>query len=130
MNEDKLYGAILGDTIASPYEFRNPIKTKDFEFYNDKVHYTDDTLMTLATADALQFGYPYGLAYKWWGNRYYGDYYGKAFNEWIKREDQSSNFSYGNGAAMRVSPIGYKFDSLDKVITEATKSAIPSHNHH
>lgn len=127
MTNYKCYGAILGDLVGAPYEMA-PIKTKTFDFMNKANHITDDTIMTLATASKLLNDSDYTLEYKWWGNKYYGDYYGKNFKEWIKREDWTSNDSFGNGAAMRVSPIGYKCKTLDEVRHEAWLSCRSSHD--
>jgi len=126
MNQYKCYGAILGDIVGSIYEL-NPIKSRDFEFFDEKSHWTDDTIMTLASCSKLLNDSSYALEYKWWGNKYYGDYYGKNFKEWIKREDFTSNDSYGNGSAMRVSPIGY-VKSWPYTAVEAYESAKCSHD--
>lgn len=129
MNRHKLYGAILGDLVGAPYELK-PVKSKTFDFNNPNNHYTDDTLMTLATATALLDHTDFTIQYKWWGGRYYGDYYGKIFKEWIKRQDYTANFSYGNGSAMRVAPVGYVGRNLDEVVKFAIQSSISSHTHH
>lgn len=129
-NKYKGYGALIGDIVGSIYEM-NPIKgVKDFQYYDEKSHYTDDTIMTLATMSKLIHDSNYSLEYKWAGNKYYGDYYGKEFKKWLKAENVYSNFSYGNGAAMRISPIGYAFNNINDVYSEAIKSAMSSHNHH
>lgn len=128
-NKHKGYGAILGDLVGSSYEFKNPIKSREFDFYSPENHFTDDTIMTIATMDAILHDIPYTIAYKYWGNKYSGDYYGKNFKEWLKKESFEANDSFGNGAAMRVSPIGYvhRVDS-HTIIEQASKSIISSHN--
>lgn len=125
-NVHKGYGAILGDMVGVPYEMK-PIYTKDFNFFNKDNHWSDDTIMTIATMSKYLNNSNFTLEYKWWGNKYYGDYYGKMFKEWLKREDWTSNESYGNGAAMRVSPIGYANKDRDKMVTDAISSAMSSH---
>lgn len=126
INKHKGYGAILGDMVGVPYE-RAPIYTKDFDFFNPDNHWSDDTVMTIATMSKLLNDSTYTLEYKWWGNKYYGDYYGANFKEWLKREDWTSNDSFGNGAAMRISPVGYAYRTF-QCAYEASLSAQSSHN--
>jgi len=126
-NKHKGYGAILGDIIGSPYEM-NPIYTKNFKFFNKDEHFTDDTIMTIATMSKLLNNSNYTVEYKYWGMKHFGDYYGKLFKEWLHRPDFTSNDSFGNGAAMRVSPIGYAIYDVGYAQDEATLSAKSSHD--
>lgn len=128
MESYKGYGAILGDMIASPYEFKNRIRSREFEFFNPECHFTDDTIMTIATMDAILNNKSYGVAYKEWGNRYFGDYYGAMFKDWLQKPGFEPNDSWGNGTAMRSSPIGYVYTNFDECQREAVKSAECSHS--
>ena len=102
----KLYGAILGDLSGQPHEF--PAKGGPIEnvvLHNPNGHFTDDTLMTLATANFLLGKHEtIEEAYKDMGKRYVGDYYGKGFKEWIYTPMGTIGKSWGNGCIMRISP--------------------------
>lgn len=105
----KLYGAILGDLAGQPHEF--PAKggqRNNILIHNPNSHFTDDTIMTLATAKCLiDENYNFGEMYKIIGNIYKGDYYGKMFKEWLTTPPNTTLDSFGNGCLMRVSPIMY-----------------------
>jgi ADP-ribosylglycohydrolase len=104
----KLYGAILGDLAGQPYEF--PIMQGPYtnvKIHNPESHFTDDTLMTLATARAMLDDISFEQAYKEMGKMYQGDYYGKGFKEWIESPDGTIGNSYANGCLMRISPLMY-----------------------
>ncbi len=133
-----MIGAIFGDIVGSVYEFDN-IKTKEFELFTDKCGFTDDTVMTVAVADALmQFEritdleafkegliktmHRYGKAYPYVG---YGGYFGL----WLMTEETEPYGSYGNGSAMRVSPVAWYASSLDEALALAKASAEITHNH-
>jgi ADP-ribosylglycohydrolase len=123
-----MIGAILGDIIGSVYEF-DPIKTKEFKLFNRECRITDDTVMTIATADALLNKYPFEKAYMEWGNRYPDAGYGGFFWRWLNTENPKPYNSYGNGSAMRVSPVGWLGTSLYAVNMLAKQSARVTHNH-
>jgi len=123
-----MIGAIAGDIIGSVYE-AHPIKTEDFPLFSPGCRFTDDTVMTVATADAILTGKGYAAAYKEWGRLYPHAGYGGMFRQWLRSDDSKPYNSFGNGSAMRVSPVGFAFDSLDKVLEEAKKSAEVTHNH-
>ena len=139
---DICYGACLGDYVGSRFEFRN-IKSKDFELFHEDCQYTDDTIMTIAIKEAcekIKFeGYEiYEQAEKYfvdsmkkWGNAfpYVKGGYGQAFWSWLKDRNPKPYNSWGNGAAMRVSPVGWIFDTAEEVEKYAEWSAKPSHNH-
>lgn len=122
-----MYGAILGDIIGSATEFR-PIKTKQFELFRPNCQFTDDTVMTIATADALLNDRPFSIAYHEWGNRYPDMGCGPMFRDWMSQKDPKPYGSYGNGSAMRVSPIGWCGLDMEGVATMAELSAEPTHN--
>lgn len=125
-----LYGAIGGDIIGSAYEFNN-VKKKDFELFRPESTFTDDTILTVATADAILTGKPYAEAYREWGRRYMQPKggYGASFRAWLESDDQKPYYSWGNGAAMRVSPVGFILEKLPTLLWEAERSAECTHNH-
>jgi ADP-ribosylglycohydrolase len=117
-----MIGAIAGDIIGSVHEFNN-IKTEDFPLFSPKSIFTDDTVMTIAVADCILTGKGYAAAFKEWGRLFPYSGYGGMFSRWLISDDSKPYNSFGNGSAMRVSPVGFAFDSLDKVLEEAGKSA-------
>jgi len=125
-----MIGAIAGDIIGSCYEGRkHNIKTTRFPLFKDYSHFTDDTVLTVAVADAILHGSPYVEKLK----EYYALYpragYGGAFKKWARSEYAGPYGSWGNGSAMRVSPVGFALDSLDAVLAEAEASAAVTHDH-
>ena len=123
-----MYGAILGDIIGSSHEWRR-IKTEDFELFTKFNKVTDDTVLTIATADAILHEKSFESAYHEWGNRYPNAGYGGKFDHWLDSEEMKPYGSFGNGSAMRVSPIGWAYDSLTEVLLHAEQSAAVTHNH-
>ena len=121
-----ILGAIAGDIIGSPYE-RRPMKRTDFPLFSDRSRFTDDTVMTVATAHAILTGTSYEAAYLHFGRRYPNAGYGGAFREWLQSESPKPYDSWGNGSAMRVSPVGWAFTDVDTVLREAERSAAPTH---
>ncbi|MCI6936262.1 MAG: ADP-ribosylglycohydrolase family protein [Clostridiales bacterium] len=134
-----MYGAILGDIIGSPYEFDRGNKSKDFPLFSRNSKITDDSVMTLAVADAFLSIAPntddaeirrrlvrsmqtYGRKYPYAG-------YGGMFRRWLKDPNPQPYGSYGNGSAMRVSSAGWLFDNLETVRHMARLSAEVTHNH-
>ena len=104
-----MLGAIIGDIVGSVYEWHN-IKTKDFPLFRDNCFFTDDTVMTIATADALMNGGKtddFIDAYKKWGHLYPDAGYGGRFGSWINSDDRNPYNSWGNGSAMRISPCAW-----------------------
>lgn len=125
-----MLGAITGDIIGSVYEFNN-IKTTDFPLFSGKSFFTDDTILTVALADSILSGIPYVTKIKEFYNFYPGSSYGYGgrFRQWAASDDTGPYNSFGNGSAMRVSPVGWAYNSLDTVLSEAGRSAIVTHNH-
>ena len=123
-----MLGAIAGDIIGSVYEF-NPIKTKNFVFFDDKCEFTDDTVLTVAIANSILTKTPYLQNIKKLGTGYPDSGYGNNFRKWLFSDASEPYNSYGNGSAMRVSPIAYAFESKSQVLDEAEKSAEITHNH-
>ena len=123
-----MIGAIAGDIIGSVFEWDN-VKTTEFNLFSQKSFFTDDTVLTIAVADVILNGGYYGTALKKYGRRYPDSGYGGNFNHWLFSEESEPYNSWGNGSAMRVSPVGFAFDSVEEVLAEAEKSAAVTHNH-
>ena len=125
---DCLLGAIAGDVIGSVYEFRS-FKGTDFPLFCDYSEYTDDTVMTVANADWLLTGDRLQGIMQEYGHRYPTAGYGGMFKGWLRSEDPQPYNSWGNGSAMRVSPVGWAFDTLEETLEVAKLSAEITHNH-
>lgn len=127
-----IIGAIAGDIIGSTHEFR-PIKTKDFSLFNKKSHFTDDTVMTLAIADWLiedkNSRDVLIQKLKFYGQKYPNAGYGRMFSQWVLSENPLPYGSWGNGSAMRVSPVAWAGESLEEVQKLARISSEVTHNH-
>ena len=123
-----MLGAIAGDVIGSVYE-RLPVRSTDFPLFPRGARFTDDTVLTIATAEAILTGGDYRDAYLSWGRRYPAAGYGPGFKRWLQRDHPATPPSLGNGSAMRVSPVGWAFSSEDEVLREARRSAVVSHDH-
>jgi ADP-ribosylglycohydrolase len=123
-----MIGAISGDVIGSVHEGA-PAKPKDFPLFVPGSTFTDDSVLTVAVANAIREGVEYGTSIRRWGRRYPYAGYGGWFRDWLFREDAAPYNSFGNGSAMRVAPIGWAFDDLDLVLHEASKSAEVTHSH-
>lgn len=132
-----MFGAILGDMIGSPYEFNSHnYKAKDFPLFSEASHFTDDTVMTLAVADALMnAGEGENLqqrlirSMQTIGRRHPYSGYGSMFNCWLYQESARPYNSYGNGAAMRVSSVAWICEDIQTVREMARLTASVSHNH-
>ena len=124
-----MLGAVAGDIIGSVYEHR-PIKTTRFPLFQDHSHFTDDSVLTLAVAQAILEGKEeYGWTLKEFGRAYPQAGYGGSFYQWIFEQEVKPYNSWGNGAAMRVSPVGFAFHEENRVLQEAQKTAAVSHDH-
>ncbi len=123
-----MIGAIAGDIIGSVYEWNN-IKTTEFELFGPGCRFTDDTVLTVAVADCILSGREYSAAFREYGRRYSDAGYGGLFRQWIFSGDPRPYNSFGNGSAMRVSPVGFAFSTLEAVLDEAIRSAEVTHNH-
>jgi ADP-ribosylglycohydrolase len=123
-----MIGAIAGDIIGSVYE-RHNLRRTDFLLFDLWCHFTDDTVLTVAIADAIMTGVPYGEKLKEYYRYYPRAGYGGHFRKWAASDNTAPYYSKGNGSAMRVSPVGFAFNTLDEVLEEAERSAIVTHNH-
>lgn len=123
-----MIGAIAGDIIGSVYEHR-PIKTKNFPLFQDQSTFTDDTVLTVAVAEAILSGTPYVDCIRRIGRHYAHAGYGGSFFRWLHASDFKPYNSWGNGSAMRVSPVGFAFATEDEVLRQARMTAEITHNH-
>ena len=125
-----MLGAMIGDIVGSKYEFNNTFDY-DFEIFGEGCDFTDDTICTVAVADAILNGRSYQESLLDWCRRYPSPKgaYGGRFAGWIRSLDPQPYNSFGNGSAMRVSPVAWLFDDLSQVLEEAEKTALPTHNH-
>lgn len=132
-----MYGAILGDIIGSPYEFDRGNKSKDFPLFSEESTYTDDTVMTIAVAEAFmdapedeaEIKKRLVASMQKWGHRYPGAGYGLRFCDWLEADEPQPYNSFGNGSAMRVSSVAWLYNDLDTVRRMARLSAEVTHNH-
>lgn len=149
-----MYGAILGDIIGSPYEFDMGDKTKVFPLFSDESHFTDDTVMTIAVAEAFMkakapklehFEHGWYLSdggvsddmirqnlvqsMQKYGSMYPHAGYGGMFRRWLRAKNPQPYGSYGNGSAMRVSSVAWLYDDMATVRKMARLSAEVTHNH-
>ena len=137
-----MYGAILGDIIGSPYEFDRGNKTKDFPFFDKGASFTDDSVMTIAVAEALiEAGVKNVIddeaatkellidSIHKWGHKYPDAGYGGRFYYWLAESDREPYNSWGNGSAMRVAAAGWLFDDLETTRKVAAWTAEVTHNH-
>lgn len=124
-------GTIIGDIIGSRFEFNN-VRTENFELFTKHNSFTDDTICTIAVMDAiLTETYDYKGYLLKWCRKYPNPMgaYGGSFARWIFSEDPQPYNSFGNGAAMRVSPVAWAFDTPGEVISQAIATASVTHNH-
>ena len=134
-----MYGAILGDIIGSPFEFDRGNKTKDFPLFSQESTFTDDTVMTVAVAYAFMEAEPgeepdvtrcrLVSSMKTYARMYPDAGYGSRFGMWLFLQGTEPYGSYGNGSAMRVSPVAWLYQNLDTVRRMARLSAEVTHNH-
>jgi ADP-ribosylglycohydrolase len=123
-----MIGAIAGDIIGSVYEIHE-IKTKDFPLFSAGSTFTDDSVLSIALADSILNSLPYTNKLKEYWRRYPGAGYGGSFYKWAASLDSRPYNSWGNGSAMRVSPIGFAYQDLETVLVKAKESAEVTHNH-
>ena len=132
-----MYGAILGDIIGSPYEFDQGDKTKDFPLFIEESGFTDDTVMTIAVADALmnsgkdpeEIRNVLTYSMRKWGKKYPDAGYGSRFIVWLFVPNPMPYNSWGNGSAMRVASAGWLYDTLEETWKTARLTAEVTHNH-
>lgn len=126
-----MYGAIIGDIIGSVYEFNND-RRKDISINDPEMRFTDDTVLTVATMDSiLNPALSYSKAYKEYYRRYKDSHrgFGDRFRVWGHSDTLEPYNSFGNGSAMRVSPVAWIYETEEEVLSEAKRSAEVTHNH-
>ena len=123
-----MLGAIAGDIIGSVFE-GSGLKVKEFPLLSPRNVYTDDTVLTVAVAAAILGQGDYANCLREFARRHPGRGYGGYFHQWLSDDSLGPYNSWGNGSAMRVSPVGWAFDSVEKVLVEAERSAEVTHNH-
>ncbi len=133
-----MIGALLGDMIGAPYEFDRGNKTKSFPLFSRQSEFTDDSVMTVAVADALlqtlgrsddEIRAALVVSMQAWGRRYPDAGYGGMFYRWLRQAHPEPYGSFGNGSAMRVSSAGWLFDTLEETRHAARLTAEVTHNH-
>ena len=125
-----MLGAIIGDIAGSRFEF-NPTNDYNFELFSTECGFTDDTICTVAVADAIMRGIGYGESIHGWCRRYphpMGSY-GCSFQHWVGSDDPRPYGSFGNGAAMRVSPVAWYYPTRESVLEQSGLTAECTHNH-
>lgn len=128
-----MLGAIIGDIIGSAYERKN-VKRTDFHLFTPRSRFTDDTVMTLAVAQWLTKDKEHGRHFlvrrmREFGRMYPHAGYGRGFSRWLSEDNPRPYNSWGNGSAMRVSPVGFHAHTLDEALSLAKISAEVTHNH-
>ncbi len=123
-----MIGAIAGDIIGSRFEGQ-PLKSTAFELCHNDCHFTDDTVLTVAVAQAILTAQDFTECIQHWARRHPHAGYGGSFYGWIWSHHPRPYGSWGNGAAMRVSPVGWAHDTIEDVIHAAGQSASVTHNH-
>ena len=123
-----MIGVIAGDVIGSVHEHALT-KSTDFVLFDSRSRFTDDTVLTVATAHAILSGTSYETAYREFGREHPHAGYGGAFYGWLLADEPRPYNSWGNGSAMRVAPVGFAFETIEDVLHEAERSAAVTHNH-
>ena len=132
INDNKIYGiigAVIGDIAGSRFEFVKEPPKKSFKLFGANSTFTDDSVLTIAIADALLHQKSYAVALWTWGKKYPTAGFGHSFKGWLKNDDWTfQNNSAGNGSGMRISAVGFRGKSLDDVMKMAEEATIPTHN--
>jgi ADP-ribosylglycohydrolase len=124
-----MLGAITGDIIGSVYEFTNVKPDLDFQLFCPDSEFTDDTVLTVALADSVLSNIDYKVKLSEYYHLYPHCSYGSRFHLWAARKEQPPYKSWGNGSAMRVSPVGWAYNDLETTFQKAKESAEVTHNH-
>ena len=123
-----MLGSIIGDIIGSRFEI-NPITSKSFNLFDNACRFTDDTVLTIAIADALLAKKDYKAKVLDYGLKYHNKGYGPGFIRWVDSKGKTQGHSYGNGSAMRIAAVGFYFETKEKVVEQAKKAVEMTHNH-
>ena len=132
INDNKIYGiigAVIGDIAGSRFEFVKGFPKKNFKLFGADSSFTDDSVLTIAIADALLHHKSFAEALWTWGKKYPTAGFGHSFKGWLKNDDWTfQNNSAGNGSGMRISAVGFRGKSLDDIMKMAEEATIPTHN--
>lgn len=123
-----MIGSIAGDIIGSIYEYET-IRSKRFELFSDQCFFSDDSVLTIALADTILTGTPYEENLREFFQLYPDAGYGNSFDHWARDRRSGPYNSWGNGAAMRISPAGFAFDDLETVLARAGEYTAVTHDH-
>ena len=123
-----MLGAIIGDIIGSPFKYLG-FKGMDFPLFGERSSFTDDTVLTVAVADALLHGLDFSKTLRSYARRYPDAGYGGSFYQWMQSDTTEPYRSWGNGCAARTSPIGFYFNDVTSILQIARKCASVTHNH-
>ncbi len=123
-----MLGAIIGDVVGSRFEFHN-YRNKDFELFTSRCFFTDDTVMTAAVANALINHKDMAKELQKYGRKYEDRGYGGRFARWLYTDNPKPYNSYGNGAAMRISAVGWLANNESEVKALAKQATEVTHNH-
>jgi ADP-ribosylglycohydrolase len=123
-----MLGAIAGDIIGSPYEYLR-FKEMNFPLFSERSNFTDDTVLTVAVADAVLHNRDFALTLKEYGRRYPNAGYGGSFYKWMQSDTLKPYKSWGNGCAMRTSPIGFLLNDASEILKIARQCSAVTHNH-
>lgn len=123
-----MLGAVVGDIIGSVHEWRGT-KTKDFPLFVSGSTFTDDSVLSVAVAEWILTGRDLVNLLHEYTDTYPGRGYGGMYSSWAENRSREPYNSFGNGAAMRVSPIGFALDTIEDVLVWAERSAAVTHNH-
>ena len=123
-----MLGALTGDIVGSIYEWNN-IKTTEFPLFQAQCRFTDDSVLTVALAEAILTGRSYASLMKSYCRNYPDAGYGSGFLRWAQSESSAPYNSFGNGSAMRISPVGWAFDTLEEVLKKAEEYSVLTHSH-
>ncbi len=123
-----MLGALVGDIVGSVYEWDNHC-SKDFPLFTDRSFFTDDSVLTIALAEAILEQGDYAALMRRYGRRYPDAGYGGMFRRWLGDSSMGPYRSFGNGAAMRVSPVGWAYATLDDTLQQARAYTAVTHDH-
>lgn len=123
-----MLGALVGDVVGSVYEWNNH-RSKDFPLFSPASIFTDDSVLTVALAEAILDGSDYAVVMRAYGKRYPAAGYGGMFRRWLREPSMGPYNSFGNGAAMRISPVGWAYPTLEETLTRAEHYTAVTHNH-
>jgi len=123
-----MLGALVGDIVGSVYEWKNH-RSKDFPLFSPACIFTDDSVLTIALAESILEGTDYAVVMRAYGSRYPSAGYGGMYRQWLRDPSMGPYHSFGNGAAMRISPAGWAYDTLEETLEKSRDFTSVTHNH-